>query len=168
MDSRRNQMQLGDAPERSAAEARPSRRKFALGMGSALVIAFFQRARAEEPMSQKGSGVKRGGRKAMVIDLQRCIGCRACAVACKAEHGVRLGGFRSWVSESETGSYPAVSREFLPRLCNHCRNAPCLKVCPAGATIRRADGIILVDSSRCIGCRHCMEACPYNARYFNA
>jgi len=103
----------------------------------------------------------------MVIDLRRCTGCHSCAVACKAEHGVRLGGFRSWVSEQETGRYPDVTREFLPRLCNQCQNSPCLRVCPTGATSRRADGIIKVDSERCIGCRHCMAACPYNARYFN-
>jgi Fe-S-cluster-containing dehydrogenase component len=104
----------------------------------------------------------------MVIDLERCIGCHACSVACKAEHGVRLGGFRSWVSEQEVGGYPVVTREFLPRLCNHCQNAPCRKVCPTGATSRRSDGIVTIDPDRCIGCRHCMGACPYNARYFNS
>lgn len=103
----------------------------------------------------------------MVIDLDLCYGCKACSVSCKAENGVRLGGFRAWVSEKETGSYPAVRRHFLPRLCNHCRNAPCKKVCPTGATYRRDDGIIDIDKSRCIGCRHCMGACPYSARYFN-
>lgn len=121
-------------------------------------------ASAAKPVSRAG----RGGRKGMVIDLDRCIGCRACAVACKAEHGVRLGGFRSWVSEAERGSYPAVARDFLPRLCNHCQDAPCMKVCPTGATHRGGDGSVLIDTSRCIGCRHCMQACPYQARYFNS
>jgi tetrathionate reductase subunit B len=103
----------------------------------------------------------------MLIDLDRCIGCQACAVACKAEHGVRLGGFRSWVSEREVGRYPAVKREFLPSLCNHCENPACLDVCPTGATFKRSDGIVDIDKTKCIGCRHCMGACPYNARYFN-
>jgi tetrathionate reductase subunit B len=103
----------------------------------------------------------------MVIDLSRCTGCNACAVACKAENGVRLGGFRSWVSEKEVGRYPDTKRLFLPRLCNHCRNPACLKVCPTGATHRRFDGIVAIAKDRCIGCRHCMGACPYGARYFN-
>ncbi len=106
-------------------------------------------------------------RLAMVIDLDRCIGCKSCAVACKAENGVRLGGFRSWVSEREDGRYPSVTRYMLPRLCNHCENPACKKVCPVGATIKRPDGLVDIDKSRCIGCRYCMVACPYNARYFN-
>jgi len=106
-------------------------------------------------------------RYGMVIDLRRCTGCRACVVACKAEHGVRLGGFRTWVSEKETGEYPAVSRHFLPALCNHCDDPPCRRVCPTGATYKRDDGIVAIDHDLCIGCRHCMGACPYSARYFN-
>lgn len=106
-------------------------------------------------------------RKVMVIDLNRCTGCQACVVACKAQHGVRLGGFRSWVSEREDGAYPDATRHFLPRLCNHCAEGPCRKVCPTGATGIRADGIVTIDHERCIGCRHCMVACPYSARYFN-
>jgi len=109
----------------------------------------------------------KGRRLAMVIDLDRCIGCKSCAVACKSENGVRLGGFRSWVSEREDGRYPQVTRYMLPRLCNHCEEPACLKVCPVGATVKRPDGLVNIDKSRCIGCRYCMVACPYNARYFN-
>lgn len=103
----------------------------------------------------------------MVIDLDKCVGCQACTVACKAEHGVRLGVFRSWVSSVETGEYPSVRRRHLPRLCNHCVNPSCERVCPTGATWVRDDGVVLIDHEKCIGCRHCMEACPYNVRYFN-
>ncbi|MEE9443501.1 MAG: 4Fe-4S dicluster domain-containing protein [candidate division Zixibacteria bacterium] len=103
----------------------------------------------------------------MVIDLDRCLGCKACAVSCKSENGVRLGGFRSWVSEKERGQYPMVTRAFLPRLCNHCEKPACQKVCPVGATYKRADGLIVIDKSKCIGCRYCMVACPYGVRYFN-
>ncbi len=106
-------------------------------------------------------------RCSMVIDMRRCTGCRACAVACKAENGIRLGAFRSWVSDKEEGKHPNVKRHFLPRLCNHCESPPCLKVCPPGATYKRDDGIVAVDKTRCIGCKHCMVACPYNVRYFN-
>jgi tetrathionate reductase subunit B len=103
----------------------------------------------------------------ILIDLDRCIGCRSCAVACKSENGVRLGGFRSWVSEMEDGLYPRVTRYFLPRLCNHCLEPACQKVCPVGATFKRPDGLVDIDKSRCIGCRYCMVACPYGVRYFN-
>jgi tetrathionate reductase subunit B len=113
------------------------------------------------------AGEGRARRLAMGIDLRKCIGCRACSVACKAEHGVRLGGFRSWVSEREAGAYPAVRKHFLPVLCNHCEKPPCRDVCPTGATHRREDGIVAIDKDKCIGCRHCLGACPYNARYTN-
>jgi tetrathionate reductase subunit B len=106
-------------------------------------------------------------RLAMVIDLSRCTGCNACTVACKAENGIRLGAFRAWVSETEKGRYPRVTRHFLPRLCNQCDNPPCLRVCPTGATYRRDDGLVDIEKTKCIGCRHCMAACPYNSRYFS-
>jgi tetrathionate reductase subunit B len=106
-------------------------------------------------------------RLTLAIDLSRCTGCMACAVSCKTENGVRLGGFRTWVAEKEIGQYPSVKRHFLPALCNHCQDPPCLRVCPTGATHKRLEGIVDIDKDRCIGCRHCMGACPYNARYFN-
>jgi tetrathionate reductase subunit B len=156
----------GDGPRDRTDAGLMSRRKFAAVGGSTLAWASCTAARTEVEATDSDAPSRRG-HMLMVIDLRRCTGCHSCAVACKAEHGVRLGGFRSWVSEQEIGSYPDVTREFLPRLCNQCQNSPCLKVCPTGATSRRADGIIKVDPDRCIGCRHCMAACPYNARYFN-
>lgn len=104
-------------------------------------------------------------RLAMVIDLTRCIGCHGCSVACKSEFDVPLGVWRSWVKYSQKGTYPRVKRFFLPRLCNHCEEAPCLRVCPVNATYRKDDGTILIDEDRCIGCRFCIAACPYNARF---
>ncbi len=134
---------------------------------SAAVASLFMSAVHHGSAAGKGTSPGSSRRFAMVIDVDRCMGCNACSVACKAENGVRLGAFRSWVSEKETGTYPAVIRRFLPRLCNHCENPPCLKICPTGATYRRDDGIIGIDKTICIGCRHCMNACPYQARYFN-
>ena len=143
-----------------------TRRAFVKKSGTVLV-SLVASGSAVEAIAGSKSGQDVTRRLGMVIDLDRCIGCQACAVACKAENGVRLGAFRSWVSEKESGTYPNVTRYFLPRLCNQCDNPPCLTVCPTGATHRRADGIVEIDRDRCIGCRHCMGACPYNARYFN-
>jgi tetrathionate reductase subunit B len=105
---------------------------------------------------------------AMVIDARRCYGVHACTVACKAEYKVPLGENRSWVEEVEKGSYPHVSRSFLPRLCNHCDEPACVSVCPTGATWKREeDGIVVIDKSICIGCKYCVQACPYDMRFVN-
>ncbi len=105
---------------------------------------------------------------AMVIDTRRCIGCHACTVACKAEFDVPLEANRSWVEYIEKGNYPNVSRSFLPRLCNHCSEPQCVSVCPTGATYKRKeDGIVVVDADVCIGCKYCLQACPYDARFIN-
>ena len=103
---------------------------------------------------------------AMVIDLRRCIGCQACFAACKSENGVPLGIQYTWVEAHEEGKYPNIKLTFLPRLCNHCDNPPCTPVCPVGATYKREDGIVMQDVNRCIGCRYCMAACPYEVRSF--
>jgi tetrathionate reductase subunit B len=104
----------------------------------------------------------------MLIDLRRCIGCHACSVACKAEFDVPLGVTRSWVEYVEKGDYPNVRRSFLPRLCNHCSKPQCVDVCPTNATWKRKeDGIVVVDPDICIGCKYCIQACPYDARFLN-
>ena len=104
----------------------------------------------------------------MLIDTRRCIGCHTFSVSCKSEFDVPLGVTRSWVEYTEKGTYPNVSRHFLPRLCNHCRHPQCVDVCPTGATYKRPqDGIVVVDSGQCIGCKYCIQACPYDARFLN-
>ncbi len=106
-------------------------------------------------------------RYGMVIDLKRCVGCYGCVIACKAEHFTRPGIMWARVLKAETGTYPAVRRLSLPVLCMQCRVPACLPVCPTGATQQRADGVVTIDRELCIGCRYCMQACPYEARYFS-
>lgn len=104
---------------------------------------------------------------AMVIDLVRCVGCSACTIACKAENHLPPGVVYRPVIEEEVGDYPNVSRRWLPRPCMQCDDPPCVPVCPVAATWKREDGIVVVDYIACIGCRYCITACPYGARYFD-
>jgi len=102
-----------------------------------------------------------------LIDHTRCIGCHACTVACKSENDVPVGDFRTWVKYTEKGKFPDIRRHFAVLRCNHCSNAPCVTICPVNALEKRADGIVDIDRDACIGCRACMQACPYDAIYLN-
>lgn len=104
---------------------------------------------------------------AFVIDQRKCIGCHACTVACKAEHDVPIGVYRTWVKYIERGEFPNSRRYFLVNRCNHCDDAPCVNICPTKALYKRDDGIVDFDSNRCIGCKSCMQACPYDALYID-
>src|SRR5512145_138609 len=113
----------------------------------------------------------------MVIDLDRCTGCQACVIACKAENNVAAvgatealrGRIISWMQVLAEGDdeHPGEVRRFIPRPCLQCDDPPCTKVCPVYATYRNPEGIVAQIYARCIGCRFCMAACPYNAKYFN-
>jgi len=105
-------------------------------------------------------------RYGMVIDLKKCVGCYSCALACKIENGTPKSVYWSKVLVSEKGKYPTTRMIFLPLLCMHCQNAPCIHVCPTGATYKRQDGIVIVDYDKCMGCRYCELSCPYDARVF--
>ena len=128
---------------------------------------------------------------AMGIDIHKCIGCGRCAFACKKENKVYEEPiyFRTWVEryvvpvEGETmvdspnggiDGFPELKKDidilktfFVPKLCNHCANAPCVQVCPVGATFTTRDGVVLVDEKYCVGCSYCIQACPYGARYLH-
>ena len=111
---------------------------------------------------------------AIGIDLHRCIGCTPCALACKMQNNVPDGMLWNRVLtegcerfDSAEGTYPNLSRTYLPLACQHCENPACERVCPTGATYKDDKGRVEIDYDKCIGCRMCMAACPYNARTFN-
>jgi Fe-S-cluster-containing dehydrogenase component/formate-dependent nitrite reductase membrane component NrfD len=106
-------------------------------------------------------------RYGFVIDQRKCIGCHACTVACKEENRVPVGAFRTWVKYVERGAWPDTRRYFAVLRCNHCDDAPCVAICPTVALYRRADGIVDFDRDRCIGCKSCMQGCPYDALYID-
>jgi len=113
----------------------------------------------------------------MVIDLDKCTACQACVVACRIENNVPFGGpeqmdmeraiFWNQFFTKVEGEYPRVRISMFPRPCQQCDDPPCVPVCPVEATYRDEDGRVLVRYEKCIGCRYCMVACPYGARYFN-
>ncbi len=103
-----------------------------------------------------------------VIDLRKCTGCYGCQSSCKMENKVPMGVNRATVFIKDAGTFPENKRFFLPVLCNHCENPSCIKACPVpGATFKRADGTVLVDHDKCVGCGYCAAACPYGARFMN-
>lgn len=105
-------------------------------------------------------------RYAMAIDARKCINCKGCVVACRAENGVPLGKSRNWINEEVRGDYPRLVGFFEPEQCHHCAEPACVRVCPTGASHQRADGVVVIHASECVGCRYCIIACPYDARFF--
>lgn len=114
---------------------------------------------------------------AFVIDLKRCIGCDTCVVGCKVENQVAEGAFRLQVLDSRRdrvlekpqGTFPNLHQHWLPTMCHHCEEAPCIRACPTNTLWRRdEDGLVMLDTDKCIGCQRCGEECPYDALSFDA
>ena len=149
-----------------------SRRKLLQSLGAVAALALTGRAgwsaivgrTMRGTASASGTTAKAEHQWAAVIDLRRCDGCRYCTEACQTTHF--LPKEMEWIKVYNVKDSNG-NRLFMPRLCMLCENPPCLKVCPVAATFKNPEGIILVDQDRCIGCRLCMAACPYEARYFN-
>jgi Fe-S-cluster-containing dehydrogenase component len=158
---------------------------------SAGALPFSRRLLGAGAKSAKAKYSFAGHKYAFIVDTRKCIGCGACVRACKLENKVPDGSFRTWVERytvtkdskvkvdspdgalhgfEELKSVPGsevVQAFFVPKLCNHCANAPCVPVCPVGATYKSPDGVVLTDPSYCFACGYCIQACPYGARFKN-
>lgn len=151
---------------------KPSRRGFLGVLAGAAAAGAARSASASDPHVTTGRH-----KWGMVIDLDRCTGCQACAVACRVENNIPMAGAIDtekgraifWMNMLKTseGAYPSLHQQFSPTPCNHCEDPPCIKVCPVGATTQSAEGITQQIPERCIGCRLCEVSCPYTRRYFN-
>jgi Fe-S-cluster-containing dehydrogenase component len=106
-------------------------------------------------------------RYAMTVDTRLCVGCKACVLSCKAENAVPNGFCRDWIVEEVRGEFPVLSAEIRSERCNHCSDAPCVKACPTGASHVNEGGAVLVTHGKCSGCKACIAACPYDARFVN-
>ncbi|WP_276915656.1 4Fe-4S dicluster domain-containing protein [Parvibacter caecicola] len=105
---------------------------------------------------------------AIVVDLERCIGCFGCEISCKMENNVALGEYwNKVIVEGPYGTFPDIEQYWLPTMCQQCADAPCVHVCPTGASYRDENNVVLIDKSVCIGCKYCMMACPYGVRNWN-
>lgn len=130
---------------------------------------------SEDPLLRMQEELRRALKKpveqrhwVMVIDLRKCVGCSACTIGCVVENKLPPGVVYRPVMEEELGSYPNVTRRFVPRPCMQCDNPPCVNVCPVNATFKGRDGIVAINYEDCIGCRYCLTACPYSARTFDS
>lgn len=164
----------------------------ACGAAAPLLVAVIRIPGAEGQETAAGAAYDPTGHYyGMGVDIEKCIGCGRCVAACKAENDVPADAhhFNTWVEryvidsdgevsvDSPNGGidgFPPTTSEsgvrrsfFVPKLCNHCANPPCVQVCPVGATFSTRDGVVLVDEKYCIGCRYCIQACPYGARWFH-
>ena len=159
--------------------------------GLPVLLALVKLAEAETSGAERPAYDAREHYYGMAVDPAKCIGCGRCVEACKTENDVPREPFyfRTWIEryvvktsgevqvDSPNGGmegFPSAALEkgilrsfFVPKLCNHCANPPCVQVCPVGATFTTQDGVVLVDKDYCIGCRYCIQACPYGARYLD-
>lgn len=169
--------QQNTTPPVDAVASRSGRRGFlavaAAGLTGILLapgVRLIEIAQAAPVGAALSGGASSKVRWGMLIDSNRCSAdCKACVTACNSENGLSGGTLPTdsqWIRKIEIKELRSGKKQYLPMMCQHCAEPPCVDVCPTGASFKRADGIVLVDKHRCIGCRYCLMACPYKARSF--
>lgn len=159
-----------------------------IGTGAAGYAAWTKATTALVRKNPQGTD-KSGHKYSMAIDIEKCIGCGKCVEACSKENNVPADHFRTWIERyvvktdgtvlisSPDGGINGFQNDipdkdiekafFVPKLCNHCEDSPCTQVCPVGATFKTDDGVVVIDYDWCVGCRYCIQACPYGSRFWN-
>ena len=143
----------------------------AASLGATSLLPSVRHAGANTVSKDVAKGVSGKHRWGMLIDTSKCAtGCDACVRGCNKEHGINSTGNEhtdaQWIRKIDLQDNLTAQRSSLPMMCQHCESAPCVDVCPTGASFKRADGVVLVNKHTCIGCRYCVMACPYKARSF--
>jgi len=158
----------------TSANAKAARRRFLQGLGTlglTLVSGSAVLPGNTQATVKEIKGVSDAHRWGLLIDTSKCAsGCDACVRGCNEEHGIKSSGNEDtdaqWIRKIDLQDNLSAVETSLPMMCQHCETAPCVDVCPTGASFKRADGVVLVNKHTCIGCRYCMMACPYKARSF--
>lgn len=161
-------------PSENATDTRSARRGFlgvaALGLAGVVLAPGVRLIELAQAAPSGASGASSTVRWGMLIDSTKCTtACTDCVKACNSENGLSGGTLPTdsqWIRKVEIRDVRSGATQSLPMMCQHCAEPPCVDVCPTGASFKRADGIVLVDRHRCIGCRYCLMACPYKARSF--
>jgi len=162
--TKKNSIQTTNSRLKKEVEMRVSRADFLKKIGGIAALSTLPLITSAKNQKGQASTGKKNTQWGFIIDLKRCVACKACVVSCKNENKTPLGVFYNRFIEKEKGVYPKTTFNSYTQPCMHCENPPCVPVCPNNATFKRDDGIVVTDYDKCVGAADCVKACPYGAR----